>query len=221
MEKVLRSVFSASQNNPQQITGGIKFPLSISLAEIKTFQVTDVRIAGWGPLFSLILLISLGTGILLVIRQRGKSLAGWGLILLITATMLLNPEAWWARYAPQFWLIPVVVLVMALWHKDDRTVRIFGYLIMAVCIVNVFLISGANFADNFIDSNNMKETLQEISANGDEILVYYGKMYATEYKLNEFNIPYTVVSNQELLPCPHAFGRGVLYSLIDCLEVPF
>lgn len=216
IEKVLRSVFYASQNNPQQISGSIKFPLSISISEITIFKGSDVRIAGWGPLFSLILSISFVTGILLLIRRRGNNHASWGLIILIFVTMLLNPEAWWARYAPQFWLIPIIVLVMAMSHREDSMVRLFGYLIMAVCFANVFMVSSANLAGNIIDSKNMKATLQEISVSGDEILVYYGPLDATKHKLNEYKISFKVVSDKELLPCPQQLVPNVLYSQLSC-----
>jgi hypothetical protein len=66
-----------------------------------------VRLAGWGPLFSGVLLISVG-GLFLGFRRRRVD---WSLIALAVAimfTIVIVPRPWYARYTPQLWLLPLM-----------------------------------------------------------------------------------------------------------------
>lgn len=216
IRKLFLSVFSASQNNIVEPAGGLKLPFYVTINEIKVFKYSDVRVAGWGPLFALELLISITVGVLLLFRRRGSLLAGLGLVLLIISTLLLNSEAWWARYAPQLWLVPIIMLVIAMLNRADRTLRIATLLLLVVVSINVFLVSGAYLTGNLIDSIKMRATLQEISASGDEILVYYGALDSTEHKLKEFSIPFTAVTRIEMLPCPQELVTHVWFSSSEC-----
>ena len=66
------------------------------------FVAEDVRISGFGHLFSGIFLISLFLSLFLLKKKKG------GLIFsAIYLTTLLNPICWWARFVPQLHLLPV------------------------------------------------------------------------------------------------------------------
>jgi hypothetical protein len=86
-----------------------KIPFTVHLAEIRASTNPDLRMAGWGVLFSGVFFASLG----LYLYARG-----WRLfpeisfaILLALATSFSNPYGWWARYVPQIALVPILLLV--------------------------------------------------------------------------------------------------------------
>ncbi len=64
------------------------------------------------------------------------------MIAAILAISLLNSKAWWARYTPQLWLVPVIVLG-ALRVAQEKRLRLAGNLLALLLFANIFLVSGA------------------------------------------------------------------------------
>ncbi len=118
-EKLYRSIFSPSSSQVGVDSGPLKFPLRVSRPEVTAFARPDVRVSGWGPLFGATLVVALAGLALLLFVSRKFTLRTLALLGLVAGTTLLNSEAWWARYSPQLWLLPVIVLG-ALWLVDDR-----------------------------------------------------------------------------------------------------
>ena len=102
------SIFSRSRVWPPEST--LKTPWQVDRSEWRQFQEPDVRTGGFGPLFPAALVLSLA---FLAIRLWRGGAAPWiatASILIIIASVLPVYACWWARYAPQVWLIPLVAL---------------------------------------------------------------------------------------------------------------
>lgn len=93
LEKLLRLIFSPSDNRLGVESGPLKFPLSVKSTEVMAFTRPDVRISGWGPLFGASLVIPLGALVTLVFISR-KHAAAAAMMALVVGTTLLNSEAW-------------------------------------------------------------------------------------------------------------------------------
>ena len=80
----------------------------------------DARTAGFGGLFSVILLIAFASVVLSTAIRR-KCGDGEKLFLVLIATtflsVLVNPEFWWARFVPQLWFLPFFCCVVLLLQK--------------------------------------------------------------------------------------------------------
>jgi hypothetical protein len=85
-----------------------------SKSDTGVFVYTDVRVGGFGPLFSGICLLTLIIIILITYYCHKNYITVNNYILflcfLIFLTVIINPESWWARYVPQLWLIPLLIL---------------------------------------------------------------------------------------------------------------
>ena len=115
-----------------------KNPFSVRLSEVAAMEYPDARRGGFGPLFLLALGISLVTLVLMLVWHRELE---WGLtvgavgygVMLSTLLTLLMIEAWWARLAPVFYLVPVLIAAGGLsaagkepgraWSRDRRAGR--------------------------------------------------------------------------------------------------
>lgn len=117
LEKLYISLFSHTDNIwlPDVKQPSLKIPFTFNKTDISNASLVDPRIAGFGPFFSGILLLSVIT--LLIILTRRKEYAGYKtalyLLVVLGISILIIEEAWWARYVPQLWLIPFVVLLLA------------------------------------------------------------------------------------------------------------
>ena len=86
-----------------------KWPVSTDFT-IKPNQLLIGKVSGreayngFGAVFAVPLVFSL---LMLPMIRKGNI---WILIIAVWATVLINPHNWWARYVPQLWIIPVIVL---------------------------------------------------------------------------------------------------------------
>ena len=96
------------------------------LAEFAQFATSyDLRIGGFGPLFGLTLLSTLI--LILWVWPRGPVMGEMPFAALaagIILATLANPEAWWARYAPQLWLLPILVAAAAFKARSGRLIAL-------------------------------------------------------------------------------------------------
>jgi len=214
LEKMWISISAKSNNDYSQIPSQSKLPFSISLSEIKTFKTTDVRIGGWGPLFGLMLYGSGAVWLASIFLNRRVALAGSILVFIIILTASLNPEAWWARYTPQIWLIPMIVITLAL-LSNQLLLRIAGLAVLAVTVINIFLVSGAFYVGNYIESRQLDAKLNLLNQSHEQILIFYGPLDSIEIK-NKFRFDYQTVPTLEDLPCPLELTIGVYYSFPAC-----
>lgn len=90
--------------------GGLKLPFIFRKSEIRGAIIPDPRKGGFGPFFSAALLLA--TVLLVVSIPAGGLSATLGISLIVlVGLVIINPAAWWARYVPHLWLVPLTVAV--------------------------------------------------------------------------------------------------------------
>jgi hypothetical protein len=111
-ERLGRSLFSASSTEAPDGRPRLKLPFTVVGDEATKFHDPEVKVSGFGPFFGGAFLLSV-VAFLLARGQQGTLAAGLcGAALL--GTVLLTAEGWWARIAPQLWLVPFVLALPAL-----------------------------------------------------------------------------------------------------------
>jgi len=91
-----------------------KFPFSLNRRELSVFEdlTPDARAGGFGPLYGGCLLLAFGS-LGLVLLGRPPPFISFFPILPVILSVGLT-QTWWARWAPQGWLIPSALLVPVL-----------------------------------------------------------------------------------------------------------
>ena len=92
----------------------LKIPFSLNRQEIKSLSDPDIRIAGFGPLFSGIISLTICLLIFSIWYKSGvlfNDPLAWFILILILS-IAVCPEAWWARFIPQFWFVPLIVIIL-------------------------------------------------------------------------------------------------------------
>lgn len=138
--KFFVSLFSRSESDPGRMPV-LKIPFSVDGSEIEAFGEGNVSYGGFGPLFGTVLFIMVLASVLMFKTKRLimlYTLIGAAMILI---TALLNPEAWWARSAPQLWLLPITFIVAFFYiHKDEYMAYVRGFLI-SILLLNVLIVA--------------------------------------------------------------------------------
>lgn len=112
------SYFAPSSSMPDRVE--TKFPFYFNRRELSLFEdlSPDPRAGGFGPLYGGCLLLSM-VSFGLILLGRAPPAAAFFPILPVLLSVGLT-QTWWARWAPQGWLLPVCLLLPALaaWSKQ-------------------------------------------------------------------------------------------------------
>jgi hypothetical protein len=142
----------------------IKIPFTVSKQELHSLAAPDVRLGGWGVFFSGVTLGSLALFLLMKGWRRNASLVL--ALVLVAATSFINPECWWARYAPQIALLPVFLLLPGL-RAESRRARMIASALCVFLLFNSLLSAGAAAEASFLNSEKLDRAFAAIaSANG-------------------------------------------------------
>jgi hypothetical protein len=202
LEKLFLSTFSESASTYPPEASKLKLPLTIqSVKEREYFTNTDVRVAGFGPLFSGAIILTLIVCLLSLRRDLIKTRMTVLLASLLMSSILINPEAWWARYVPQLWMLPLLFTILALSLKSN-ILNFLGYAIIVVLLANILMVSSIYFENNFKMSQAIEQQLSNISNNNQMLIVnFYQDFRSNRIRFIEKNIKYREVKTLKELPC--------------------
>jgi hypothetical protein len=151
VEKLLISFFAPTQT----FTGlhaGVKIPFTVSTQELISLCAPDTRIAGWGVLFSGVVLGSLF--LFAFTKCKRKDAPFYFVLLLAIATSIVNPEMWWARYAPQIELLPVFILA-AIVHSGAKKQQAVAIVLCVFMLINCALSGAGAVTASYIKSQKL------------------------------------------------------------------
>lgn len=201
IEKILYSWFSASQNN-QTLMPSLKFPLSISRSEWAALRATDLRIGGFGPLFGgLMVLVLIMVIMIWKLNKKSYSLTKpvlfFGLVLSIALwfELLITNGGWWARYAPQFYIFPVVVFVCSFVVNDIKPIKILRYLMAVVFFLNIVPVVLVNVKYRIESTYKINRFIDELKqTKNKKILVEFPTFRSDRIRLSEAGISFQETS---------------------------
>lgn len=198
VEQFYLSLFSKTTNNRKAALEN-KIPFTVTGDEIKESIKVDTRVAGFGPLFSgviILVILALAKNTHLLFNRKNIY---YGIVFgILLLSVVINPEPWWARYIPQFWLIPVVILVLlaANYFKQNKWIL---YVTLTVFLLNGLLISGNSFKNTLENQNKIEkqlEILQEYSKN-EEIAIYFETFLSNRNRLEENGVKFKKIDDLE------------------------
>lgn len=136
-EKMFYSLFSKTYNGRD--TTEFKIPFFKTSGE--RFGDPDTRVAGFGYYFGGIIILCMLFVLIHYkeLRAHSKALLA---ITLVLFSVFINPESWWARYAPQLWLVPFVLFIASYglggdYHKPFRSLfRILTFVFVFMSVLD-------------------------------------------------------------------------------------
>jgi hypothetical protein len=209
--RLMLSLLAPSQVTPTPPVT-IKLPLTFTWLEIKQFAYPDVRVGGFGPLFSGALLLSVAALPLLVWRDRQRlrnSSILYLLVALIGISALSFSETWWARFAPQLWLLPLLVGVVGLVVADHGRSRWLSLALILILLFNDLMIGARYVTFAFQQSRAVAQQLATLKRETKPIIVDFNDVPASRYRLGLHGIPYV---EMDTLPCAQADRERIVMS---------
>jgi hypothetical protein len=171
----------------------LKIPFTFNKTDVHNSVNPVVLMAGFGPLFSGILILSLILLIWTLIKPYPSEKRFYLLLVLLTltGTILMMEEAWDFRYVPQFWFIPIVI-ALASEYSPVKRIRYLRNTIYLLIAVNLSF-STLSIPWNYVQTRKIKTQLKEMKENGQVIPVDFDIEWSNRLKFSENKIPYEVI----------------------------
>ncbi len=114
------------------------------------------RFSGFGVYFGVVLLLLLP--ILLLVRPK----SAWVLLTGAFISVLATDVGWWARLAPQFWWIPVMILAYGLKNRRIKSwLGFYSAVIILLLAVNAGSMALRTWQNQFLNYRSLVRTLTE------------------------------------------------------------
>ncbi|MFN8392231.1 MAG: hypothetical protein U0136_18205 [Bdellovibrionota bacterium] len=203
--KLALSLFSESANPLGDTPASLKLPFEMKRKEFQIFRDPDVRVAGFGPVFTLSILIALlAAAFSLCSRSGSNSFSSCaqlyfrlGIPIWIVLSVLVVPESWWARYVPQLWLLPLLLSLQVLEQQNSSRGLAFQTFLSGLSVVlvtaNSVAIGFVSWSSAYTRSAALKAELSEIAAEGRAVEVTFNRFRANEERLRHFGVNFAEV----------------------------
>ncbi|SEK61870.1 glycosyltransferase family protein [Parapedobacter koreensis] len=191
-ERFFISLFSHTDNAIME-TGGkpvLKVPFTLNEVDIVNSGKVDTRVAGFGPFFSGIVILAILLFILLAIQcrkeRRFKNILS--IIITLVVTIVIIPESWWARYVPQFWFIPIILLVTSEWLLPGKH-KVLKFAVYTTLAANVIFAFSA-IVQNIVITSQINHQLAILKDTSQPIVIDFRKSASNRIRFQEHEIPY-------------------------------
>lgn len=145
--KFFESNFSYTENMNVQQNGTfkpaepkLKVPFAISSSELNKYGDVDIRQAGYGVWFGGALILSTLVGVYLLVNYRKQYRSALPFFLLpllgIAIAIICFNDLWWARYLPQLYVYPIIIVAALLCVR----LKWVAYLIIIILCFNIILL---------------------------------------------------------------------------------
>jgi hypothetical protein len=144
----------------------LMWPFAASWRDFGLYYFHDVRISGFGPLFSGVLLLALGLAALGCAR---RALPCGVLLLLggtIVASLLVSTHTWWARYGPHLWWLPLILLAAALRAGRPPLLKRAALVIAAVLLADTLIVSAVHTRWEWRSTRALRQQLLDLREAG-------------------------------------------------------
>lgn len=142
------------------------WPFAARWRDFALYYFHDVRIGGFGPLFSGALLLALGVGVVACARRAGPC----GVMLLlagaIVASLLVSTHTWWARYGPHLWWLPIVPIAAALRENGRRVLQGAAAVVAVILLIDAVLISAVHVRWEWQSTRALSQQLADLRQAG-------------------------------------------------------
>jgi hypothetical protein len=193
------SLFAQSANDAPNGTL-LKWPFAVSRQELQTFDIPDTRIGGFGPWFGGSLLLGVTLLVAASFDDRRTATGILGVSTVVVGSALMHPHGWWARYAPQIWLVPLLIAAGTMGLRS-RACFWLRCALLAAITVDVAMV-GTEYVGSQIDgTRSLREELLALRKGPLPVSVRFREFRSNRIRLDEFGLPYRELRDAEDLPC--------------------
>jgi hypothetical protein len=185
------AIFGRPGNQPyyKGLNAKLMWPFTARPSDLYSYDVQETRVAGFGPFFSGCLILALGLGVWVGIRDGAARWQFALCVLTIAASLLINAALWWPRYGPQLWLLPMVPLVLGFRAKSRAA--IVSWALLVVLLANAAIVGVIRTRWEIKNTVGLRRQLRELRESGQEYEVSSRYFHdAVQLRLSDAGVRY-------------------------------
>lgn len=225
--KLFETIFSSSENityasgeSPE-----LKIPFTINDGEKESLAIPDTRIGGYGIYFSGIIIISMIAIIYFAVIsfKNNRSVFKYimAILLGIVITTVCMDEAWWARYSPQLYLIPILAIfgLFYISNTTENKIKNITINILTIFMIILMFMNVSSFMywrmKDIKESKNIENSilnLKDYLEGTDEKVIAFNDnyYYGILFNIRDYKIEYQLTENKEMKE-HYAYNYQILY----------
>ncbi len=182
------------------------------------YHFPDTRLLGFGPVFGLLFFVGL---FLLLFCRSGLILYTCAIILI---SIFITPAAWWARLAPQAWLIPLLSIFGVLMTIKNTKFKKFMYFLIILLILNITFIFIVTMINQFHYTLRIRYQLDKFQQEKTTVVLPVSAMsgkLALFYRFKAKGIPVQISEQQSCTANQQRVklrGSPILHACIENLQ---
>jgi len=173
------------------------------------FAYPDVRVGGFGPFFSGALVLGV---VAIALTRRREAVAAVALVVAVLLSVVIHPECWWARFCPQLYAMPTVLVIAATISPSKAA----GRAALAATVVlwlNALFVAGSYIVAQVHWNGALRRQLAELRGSPRPILIDFSDFRSHRVRLSEAGVKFLEVPPAGALvsgPICMSFGAGCL-----------
>jgi hypothetical protein len=193
--KLVRSEFSRPQNSKLP-TRTIPFPWLARKSDLKAYEGPDTRIKGFGPFTLPLAVVALVAFGCMARRDRARCWLIGGISALILIGVYGSGVGWWARFAPQLWLVPLMIAVAL----DEPWAKWFRVALVGIAWINIAIVGLVGFRHNYKVQRELATRINVLKRLGSPVYLVFTKdpMPGYVHRLQSSGLVVHVIGLKEL-----------------------
>lgn len=194
VEKLFASTFSKGVWSRTPNDNVLKIPGAFSDDELLNYARADPDMEGFGPFFSLVFLLSVFA---MLFIYRGDKKIFFSLVIVIVfimASVFLSEVGWLSRYAPQFYLVVVFILISLLLIKT-AIAKYLSIACFSILLINDFAVGNFYYTRQRTYSDELGKSLKELSNKNKVVRIYFGRYESNRARFKENGIKFSEVKS--------------------------
>jgi hypothetical protein len=146
------------------------------------------------------MLLLSGVGSVVLLARRRTRHSGIVALLIggsIALSIFVHSETWWARYVPQAWLLPLVVVVPFLSAPRRSAHQIAGFCLVVLASANVLLIGAHVARRQLVYARETRTALEQMRVAPQPVTVYLAEFMALRQRLQEAGVQFRIIDTPE------------------------
>jgi hypothetical protein len=144
----------------------LMWPFAVTWRDFALYYFHDVRIGGFGPLWSGALLLALSLGVAGCVRRALPCVPLLILGVAIVVSLLVSTHTWWARYGPHLWWLPILPVAAALRVPGSALLKRAAALVAALLLVDTLIVTAVHLRWEWGSTQALRQQLSDLREAG-------------------------------------------------------
>jgi hypothetical protein len=173
----------------------LMLPFDIGWKDFSIYYFHDVRISGFGPLFSGVFILSIFLLSIILFHKDTPRLFIILFFFTIVVSLLISTHTWWARYGPQLWLLPIIAIISGFTLTINKFVYWLARILVLILLMNAVLIAVVHFRWEAEATLKTNEQMSLLKQSGDVGIVFQYFREPFSERLSKAGVTFHAVRN--------------------------